>query len=296
MMLLMIGVLMPQLPAKADTAVFDCGGAVAAGQRAVLQNDVACDFRCSGDPSILCGYLDEDTCLGHGVCEPDYVELAVGATLDLNGFTIDAAYQAAAVVCGQSDADRGRCVVRGPGLIRGGKGSAVYGRAIDVVLRNVTVGGFDQSIFTRGRVIAKGLRVLDDRENSVYGGSGVMLRNVAMDGEHAIQSGGDMLIDNVVLGPHSGRLEALGTIYGRDLTIIGSRTIEGKDIRLRRVTAAPDDSGSMHSRLRAERRLRLVDSDVAVIEAGRLPHLVHSTCEESVVTDSTATWGLCAGD
>lgn len=292
----MLGLLVIPVLVSAEVPLYDCGERIESGQRATLQNDVVCDFRCTGDPTILCGYLDDETCRDHGACEPGHFQLAVGASLDLNGYSIDAAYQEPAIVCGTSDDVRGRCIVRGPGTIRGGKGSAVYSRALDIVVKDLTVSGFDTSIFTRGRVIAKGLVVLADRENSVYGGSGVVLRDVQMDGESVIQSGVDMLVDNVVLGPHSGRLQALGTVFGIDLTMIGQRSIEARDVHLRRVTVAPDESGTAAAIIRADRRMRLVDSNVATIESGRLPRLDRSTCQRSFVVDSDASWSVCSAD
>lgn len=284
---------------RAEITLFDCGGTVPQNQRAVLQNDVVCDFRCSGDPSVLCGYQDDETCRGIGTCEADFFRLARGAVLELNGHTIEAAYQASAVVCGFSRNDNGRCIVKGPGTIRGGKGSAIYGGHMDIIVRDVTVSRFDTSIYTLGRITAKGLVVLGDRENSVYGGEGVTLRDVTMDGESVIQSGQDMFVDNVVLGPHHGRLEAVGLVHGRDVMMLGNRSIAGRDVWLRRVTSEPsepDDVCDVGCLVSADRSLRLVDSHVVSIESGREPVLVRSTCDFSTVAGSSASWGVCSND
>jgi hypothetical protein len=277
--------------ASADVELLACGATVPANERAVLRNDVECQFRCSGDPAVLCSYSDDEPCRGLGRCEADVFRLARNSVLDLDGHTILAAYQAPAVVCGSSNDDGGRCIVKGPGLIQGGKGSAIYGTGMDVVVRDVTVSRFDVAIYTLGRLVAKGLVVLNDRENGIIAEGGVILRDVVMDGEWKISSGRDMVLDGVVLGPHNGRLEAVRAVRGRDVSVLGRRSIVARDIALRRVTAEPD-AFDIPSSISAERRLRLVDSDVMTIESGKRPVLIRTTCDDSVVAGSLDTWAF----
>ena len=208
-----------------------CGATIPPGETGVLQNDVTCEYRCSLDPTILCRE-DESLC-GHGACRPERFILARGATLDLNGHTIRDAYQASGVWCGTSINDnQGYCVVKGPGMVLGGKGTGISGGGMDVVVQNVTIGNTDTAIFTHGQIIADGLVIrLHDRENTVYGGKGVTLTNSHTDGESLIISGADMMLNNVEIGPQEGGLQAAGEVRGHDVRIAGSGSIVGRESR-----------------------------------------------------------------
>jgi hypothetical protein len=272
-----------------------CGATIPPGETGVLQNDVTCEYRCSLDPTILCRE-DESLC-GHGACTPERFILARGATLDLNGHTILDAYQASGVWCGASINDnQGYCVVKGPGMVLGGKGTGIDGGGMDVVVQNVTIGNTDTAIFTHGQIIADGLVIRRGRENTVYGGKGVTLTNSHADGDNPIISGADMMLNNVEIGPQEGSLQAAGEVHGQDVRIAGSGSIVGHDIALSRLTSEPDSGFRIRPFVSATRRLSLVDSDVASIGSGELPVLVRTTCDTSQITGTSASWGVCSND
>jgi hypothetical protein len=274
-----------------------CGGTIPANEKGVLQNDVVCGFHCYNDRSISCSFEDDPVCLGHGICEPDVFVLAQGAVLKLNGHTIDFAYQSSAASCGLSQHDtQGRCIIKGPGTIQGGKGTGITSRGMNVVVKNLTISFTDAAIVTPGKIVADGLVIPHDRENSVYGQNGVVLKNTHLDGEQGAFSDTDLIVDHVEIGPHGGGLTARGAVRGRDVTIDGRGAVNGNDIVLRGVTSAPGVSNETASAVSATRKLRLVDANVVTIESGDEPVLVRSTCETSQVTGSSASWGVCSND
>jgi hypothetical protein len=282
---------------NAAVQITTCGGTIPADERWILQNDVVCQYRCSGDPSIVCGYNGDDLCgRRKGVCEPEEFVLERGAVLDLNGHTIEVAYQAGGAQCGTSDADVGRCTVKGPGAFVGNKGTPVWSRRMDLVVKNVTIGYSDSAIFTHGRLLANGLVILNDRENSIYAETGITLKNAHLDGESGVSSHGDVRLENVEIGPHGSGVATDGEIRGRDVQIDGHGTLSARDIALRRVTTTPDPNVDRAPLLSASRRLRLVDANVDAIESGKEPVLVRTTCETSAVYGSLASWGVCSDD
>ena len=282
----------------APIPITTCGATIPAGQRAVLKNDVTCDYRCSGDPSIVCGYNGDSLCNGsQGYCTADRFVLEPGATLDMNGHTIAMAYQADGVRCGSSAADTGRCKVLGPGTFEGGKGTAIIGTNTDLVVKDVTIGRCDAAISTNGRVKIKGLTLLADRENTVSGGRGVSIKDSDVNGGYGIYSSSDVVVANVTLGPKAGGIAAGRTLRAHDVTLQGATGLSARDLVLRRVTTSadpvyPDEAPYLFAR----RRLRLVDSTVGAIESGEEPTLVRSTCETSTVYDTSSTWGVCTDD
>ncbi len=283
---------------EAAIPIYEWGATIPPQTRAVLQNDVVCQFRCSGDPTTLCDYLDEDdVCLGKRLCTGDVFRLGRGSVLDLGGHTIEAAYQEPAVYCGSATTDKGRCTVKN-GTIVGGKGVGVGSAALDIVVQDLTIDYMDSAIFGGGRVVARRLVIDSGRENTVYGARGVILRDVVANGEWVIRSGRDMRVHNVVLGPDGGFLQAVGRISGRGVEMLGSRWIRARDVVLRNVKSGPGKfSPNPQSLISADRRLRLVDADVVTIESGRKPQLAHTTCKHSVVVGApSASWGVCAFD
>jgi hypothetical protein len=282
---------------EATMQLTSCGGTIPANEKGVLQNDVVCGFHCSNDRSISCSFEDDPTCLGHGICEPDIFVLAHGAILKLNGHTIDFAYQSSAASCGLSQHDtQGRCIIKGPGTIQGGKGTGIISRGMNVVVKNLTISFTDAAIVTPGKIIADGLAIPHDRENSVYGKKGVTLTNTQLDGEQGAFSDTDVTVDHVEIGPHGGGLTAGGTLRAHDLTIDGHGALAAHDIELKGVTSAPGVSNATASSASATRSLRLVDSNVVTIESGKRPVLVRSTCKTSLVTGSSASWAVCSDD
>jgi hypothetical protein len=70
---------------RAVVPITSCDQKVLAGETGVLQNDVVCDFRCTEDRSIVCGFDDRDTCVGKGACSAETLVLRQRGVLDLNG-------------------------------------------------------------------------------------------------------------------------------------------------------------------------------------------------------------------
>jgi hypothetical protein len=281
----------------AELLLTSCGAMIPAGERGVLQNDVTCVFRCSSDPSIVCGSSGDELCDGgNGYCEPEHFLLERGATLDLNGHTVHMAYQGSGAVCGRSDADRGRCIVRGPGKFAGNKGTAVSSRYMDLVVENLAIDFCNTAIRTGGRVTARGVEIIPGRENTIRGARGVTLQDTHLDGDSGVYSEGDIRVENVEIGPHGGGLYADGAVRGRDLLVQGWAFVNGRDLVLRRVTTVPESGGFLAPVLSARRRLRLADSQVHTIESGWRPVLVRSTCEISEVYGTTSSWGVCSED
>lgn len=274
-----------------------CGATIPAGQEGVLQNDVVCGFRCTGDPAIECSYSDEeDACDGHGSCEADAFLLEDDATLSLNGHTIEMAYQAPGAYCLGAGADptRGRCTVRGPGTFAGSKGDAIASLGADLFVRDVTIGRCDNAVATRGRLTASGLVTLNDRENTVLALGGVRLRDSEIAGDYGVVTDGDAFVAGVrVLAP--GGIVAGGNVRGRKLYLSRYADVRGRHVALRGVTAVAEEPIEPPS-IVAERSLRLADSSVLRIVSGRRPLLLRSTCERSTILGTPASWKVCAGD
>ncbi|MFO0593564.1 MAG: hypothetical protein U0441_38845 [Polyangiaceae bacterium] len=274
-----------------------CGATIPAGQEGVLQNDVVCTFRCSGDPSIECTYSDEeDACEGHGRCEPDAFLLEDDATLNLNGHTIEMAYQAPGAYClgAPSDPGRGRCTVTGPGTFAGSKGDAIGSLGADLFVRDVTIGRCDYAIATRGRLTAKGLVTLNDRENTVAALRGVRLRDSVIAGDYGVVTDGDASVVGVrVTAP--GGIIAGGNVRGRKLYLSRFADVRARHVALREVNAVPEEPFQSPS-IVAERSLRLADSSVVNIASGRRPLLLRSTCARSTIIGTAVSWGVCADD
>lgn len=272
---------------------------IPASQKGVLQNDIACGFYCSGDPSIACEYNDEeDVCFGHGFCVPEQIVLGRGATLYLDGHEITPAYQAAGVHCGIAAIDKGRCTVTGPGTIAGGKGWAVAAPSgMDIIVKNITVGGFDASFYTTGRLKAEGLVVPNDRENAIQALKGATIRSSQLDGAAGLLSDGDVRLIDVQIGPsHGGDIVAGRRFLGRNLIIHGDRGINARDIAIKQAISVPGTHDQHGSYASATRRLRLIDSEVVNIESGKKPVLVRSECAKSTVYGTSETWGVCTED
>jgi hypothetical protein len=79
---------------------------------------------------------------------------------------------------------------------------------------------------------------------------------------------------------------------------VGPRVIAGHDVSLRRLTSEPEADPPLDelTTIEATRHLRLVDSNVGTIESGKKPRPVRSTCLQSIVAGSSASWGVCAND
>lgn len=282
----------------APIPITTCGVTIPAGAVGVLQNDVTCRHRCVADPSVECRYGDEEgVCDGLRGCEPEVLLLRHGARLEMNGHTVQVAYQNVGASCTGSPSGGGRCTVVGPGTFYGEKGTAVAGwDATDLVLENVTIGRCDSAIFTRGRLWANGLVTLNDRENTVYARRGIWLRNARIMGDYGVVTDGNLHVRNVEISAPGG-LIAGGSVRGRDLRVSRYADIEARSISLRRVIALAEPAFPSNAPvLSAERGLRLIDSSVLGIESGKKPILVRSTCETSSVFGGTWSWHACTAD
>lgn len=278
--------------AGAAVPITTCDAVVPPGETGILQNDLDCEYRCSGDRSMLCDF-DTNRCPEGSVCMVDGLILERDAVLDLNGHRVSGAYHTWAVYCDAPKESPGRCVVRGPGTIFGDT-RAIYSLGPDVFVRDVDLlGGYD-AVSSEGRVVIRGSRLLPDYDNDVYGGKGVKLIDVVSDAD-VIQSGGDIELRNVELRSETDRVEAVGSLRARDVVMVGSVSLEGHDVRLRRTTSQPYPGFDAEGWADARSRLRLVDSKLEYVVSGRPPALVRSSCMQSF-DSSSASWGVCTND
>jgi hypothetical protein len=282
-------------PSNASVAITDCGQTVPANQKGVLQGDVHCEYRCGGDRSLLCtpdGHLCEDE--GKGFCDVEVVTLERGAILDLNGHDLYSAWHAPAVICGA--AETGRCVVKGPGQVVAGT-NAILSLNMDIVARNVTLIAEYDVARTNGRVSIANADLQAYSVGGIRAGKGLSLRNVRAGQLEVVHTGGDLTLDDVELGPSSNDVSADGTVRGRDVLLRGYASFDGRHVVLRRATSVPDpNDGETETFVRAQRSLRLIDSDVSRLSSGKLPRLVRSTCDESFIGRTTSSWGVCTRD
>lgn len=279
---------------RAVVPITSCGQKVPAGETGVLQNDVECDYRCTGDRSIVCGFDGNGRCGDKGYCAAEDVTLKRDAVLDLNGHTVSAAYQNYAVICLQG-ASSGRCVVRGPGTLSGGH-VGILSTGPDVLVDRVTIDADYDTVVTPGFAeIRRSSLFSGAMDNGVHGGAGVKLvRTESIYG--TISSGGDIELARVKLGRGRTYVETPAAVRGHDVVMAGLVWIQGRDVRLRRAKTRRSDVYTWGSAVDADHRVRLVDSDVTFVAAPTVPLLVRSTCEYSYVSDTHATWGLCTSD
>lgn len=279
--------------AGAVVPITTCDAVVPPGETGVLQNDLDCEYRCSGDRSMLCDYDSDRNCPEGSVCMIDGLILERDAVLDLNGHTVSGAYHTWAVYCDAPKESPGRCSVRGPGTILGDT-RAIYSLGPDVFVRDVDLLADYRAVSSKGRVVIRGSRLLPDYDNNVYGGKGVKLIDVVSDAD-LIESGGDIELRNVELRWETDHVVAVGSLRARDVVMVGSVSLEGNDVRLRRTTSQPCPGFDAEGWAAARSRLRLVDSKVEYVVAGRPPALVRSSCMQSF-DSSMSSWGVCAND
>lgn len=273
--------------------IASCGQKVPAGETGVLQNDIQCDYRCAGDGSI-CDYDANIGCGENGPCEAENITLKADAVLDLNGHSVSSAYHTYAVLCPRG-ASSGRCVVRGPGRVFGYH-AGILSTGPDVLVDRVAIDADYDTVVTPGFAEIRRSSLLSGAMGSgVHGGAGVKLvRTESVYG--TISSGGDIELARVKLGRGRTSVETPAAVRGHDVVMAGLVWIQGRDVRLRRAKTRRSDVYTWGSAVDAERRLRLVDSDVTFVAAPAVPLLVRSTCEYSYVPDTDATWGVCTGD
>ena len=140
-------VIVPSLARARD--VRRCGITIAAGKTGKLIEDVQCRTHCIDDPTVGCVMQtpsDEGVCPlpnPNSGCDADVITLGRNATLDLNGFTFTPMYMSRGIVC--SDKGSGRCTIKGPGTIAGGKEAAIVPGNMSLVLQDLTVQRFYRS-------------------------------------------------------------------------------------------------------------------------------------------------------
>ena len=294
--------LLAPVAGSASQLVLTTCGRVPAQVTAVLAGDLSCAYHCASDETKPCDLADPDASCGRlqDSCEPDTIALGAGAQLRLNGHTIHPAYQGDGVVCGEPG-ERGTCSVFGPGRIAGEKGIGVFGRSMNVVLRNLTIDGSDAAVITDGKLMASYLQLGEDRENGLSAGGTMFLRNVSLgvDGAHVP---GNIFVSNVIV---RGRIEAGGDVRGSGVRLV-RKGITAKNVILSDVfgayTPGQDGPGSVVAR----ERLRLTRSSVTGNEvydgvpdlvSGRRPELVRTRCDNSArYDDRSVSWNVCRDD
>lgn len=275
--------------------ITECDVTVPAGVKAVLQNDVFCEEYCNTDPSIDCRGGDDELCGPTGTCVMQNVTMGPGSKLDLNGHSIRPAYRGVGVECGVPG-DRGTCTIVGPGSIAGQKGTGVASASLDIKMRSVTIDNTDRAVVCGGFLDLRGVSV-GGREDQIRAVEGIRARNVHV-GPAGIETQGDLVMIGIELDSNAGSISAAGKIRGKDITSVGPRTIAGRDISLRRLTSTPESEPPLDEivTIEAVEKLRLVDSNVGVIESGKKPKLSGTTCQQSIIAGSSGSWGVCTND
>lgn len=108
------------------------------------------------------------------------------------------AHQVNGVECGEYG-DTGTFTVRGPGMIAGEKGVAVFGRTMNVFVRDLTIQRCDVGVSTEGKLLATNVLLAPDRESGLSSG-GDDPGNVVIDGYGYAVALQDVFVRNVVLG------------------------------------------------------------------------------------------------
>lgn len=246
---------------QAVVPITSCGQKVPAGETGVLQNDVICN-------------------------EDEILTLKHDAVLELNGHRV---FSASWILCPRGSLP-GRCVVRGPGTISGRIG--VLGDGPDVLVVDATIDAEWLAVKTPG--VAEIRR--SNLSTGLRAGAGVKLVGTEC-AEGTIASEGDVELVRVKFGNGRSSVETPGTVRGHDVVMAGVVFIHGRDVRLRRARNRPSDLYNWGSSAEGTRSVRLVDSDLTWVTAGKMPDLVRSTCEESYVGgDLAQSWGVCTND
>jgi hypothetical protein len=282
----------------ATVAITECGQTVPKDEHGIVQNDVHCDYRCSGDRSIVCAYDDATTCerQDKGVCGSEEVVLEPGAVLSLNGHAITAAFKRSPILCGTAEGDRGRCTVKGPGRIDPGTHGVVSHTGLDLVLKNLTIegGGWYDVAVTDGRVTMSGVEIRGGYTFGIRARRGITLVGVAATPLESIESDGDIVLDGVELGGLT-HVATPRTIRGRKVVLHSGSKLDGHRVLLRGAMRGGDETGPV-GEVRGGRRVKLVDSEVATMGSGTEPQLVRSTCQQSYVLGGMGSWQVCTQD
>lgn len=263
-----------------------CGITIGAGKTGTLVRDVECGYRCSTDRTVRCAFEREDyRCPVDPTqgCVPETITLERNATLDLNGFDLNAAYGEDGIVCAAGS--RSKCTLRGPGNFFARKGRAITPNGREIVLQDLLIDR-DYDGFSGARSIRASNVVLQNCSSSMQTDGAVRATNVHVGGGCALVAGGDMFLRDVTVADE---VLAKGTVRGSGVrgTNRSSGWVGGKDVFL---------VDSEVARAQAERQLVLRDSTVERITTGDEPALIRSSCDQSTRLDGTGTWGVCSLD
>ena len=290
-----LAIAMAMLVASAADArdVKRCGITIAAGKTGTLVQDVECGYRCVNDPTRRCTFERDDfRCpIAGDSCQPEGITLERNATLDLNGFTLRGAYQRDLIRC--SDARQGRCTVRGPGTLHAPKGRPMVANHQTVVLEDLTIYGPYHSIETTGWVRAKNVS-MQRCDASIVGGKGVRATDASFEAGCSLHSGKNLYLKGAVSGDG---FTADGDIRASDV-VVRDGGFQGDSVFLKGVQAPmplPSYVGG-YADITARKRLVIRDATVGVIESGRMPQLVRSSCVASRKQGTDQSWDVCAGE
>ncbi len=289
--------------AAAARDVKRCGITIAAGSTGTLVRHVECGWRCVANPTRRCrsdGDAHECPVAGDS-CAPDGIVLERDATLDLNGFSLRGVPGRDLIRC--SDARAGRCIVEGPGALVAVGGRAMVGGHQTVVLRDLTVFGADASIETTRRVRMTGVELsacggTPGLTGGVFGMRGVRATDVYVDSGCYVRSGADLHVE----GGRSGRqyiapfpgpsFIAAGDVHASGV-LVRDGGFGGRNVFLKAVRRMGRPTSASLPDAVARNRLVLRDSTMGVVESGRAPRLVNSTCVASRNAATGAGWGVC---
>ncbi len=175
-----------------------CGQPIGRGEVAVLEVDLDCSSlpgTCVADPLIACSGLVDPVCPPFSLQNPEptrwcshaMLTLPRDATLRLNGHAIVGDPVGAPgypVVC-----DRGRCVIEGPGEIRGSTACAVSLFRATLTIRDVSIHDNGCGISANGRGTVRASNLIVSRN----AGSGIEASGVLGENVVASDNGGDGL-------------------------------------------------------------------------------------------------------
>jgi hypothetical protein len=267
------------LPAEAID-IFRCGQVVSRGEPAVLQVDLDCGAlpgSCLADDSIPCMGTIDPGCPAvlpgpeeSRFCMHGMIVLPPGAGLYLNGHALvgdpaDVPY--APVFC-----NRGRCIVQGPGEIRGSTRCAIDLYRATLTITNVSLhdDACGVSASVKGRIRASGVTASHNT------GGGLQASSIGGQDVTASDNGGDGIAGRNV------------RITGLTATNNGGSGVSARSIRLEDATVTGNHGYGAGLDLVSEKFPRLEN-----VTCGRSARLVPQTGGGSL---PGAPWGVCASD
>jgi hypothetical protein len=196
-----------------------CQGAqVPAHRVGVLTSDLHCDYHCVRNRTVSCAPSD-DSCPTDPTddCEPDFIRLGRGATLQLQGHTIFGAYNSDTIRCLDTKPG-GTCTVAGPGGVASTKGSAVFSPSMNVRVRDLDMNGSYGAIYGLGSVDVRGC-TFGDWDGDVSGRRIRVLDSTSLGEEGGFDASDSILLMRVTTA--SG-IRAGKRISGRGVTLAGN--------------------------------------------------------------------------